>query len=156
MDAVEDAYQPDRQQLPAGTQKQSGLPLDQADSPKPRSYGLSLILYGQKDRRFRRGLYANIFKIRGRLDYQRILTLTLLDFKRLVISYKNPTWGQIVILLTYTLDLISRSDWMQSELIRFTFIKFILHHVKPRYFYNICFIIAEAMALHHPTGMLRL
>ena len=99
--------------------------------------------------------------MRKRDDYQKVwrerAVLDLPTYQMLVREhYATPSPIDIVILLVYTQDLFASVDWYQAALIRYTYLNTIHHHVRANIFLNLCLLIAQAMALHHPAGLLRL
>ena len=128
---------------------------------RPGSYRLHSILFSEEDRQFQARLSRIIQSVRKRDDYQKVwrewAVLNLPTYQRLVREhYATPSPIDIVILLVYTQDLFASVDWYQAELIRYTYLTAIHHHVRANIFLNLCLLIAQAMALHHPTGLLQL
>ena len=128
---------------------------------RPGSYGLHSILSSEEDRQFRARLSRIIQSVRKRDDYQKVwrerAVLDLPTYQMLVREhYATPSPIDIVILLVYTQDLFASVDWYQAELILYTYLNPLHHHVRANIFLNLCLLIAQAMALHHPAGLLRL
>ena len=65
-------------------------------------------------------------------------------------------WNRDSISVHTCTDLLATVERYQAELIRYTYLNAIRHHVGECIFLNLCLFLAHAMALHHPTGLLRL
>ena len=164
MDCTEKSLGRHRQEFSKGNNKpEQREENSKSDSrqARPGSYRLYSILFSEEDRQFRARLSRIIQSMRKRDDYQKVwreqVVHDLPTYQRLVREhYATPSPIDIVILLVYTQDLFASVEWYQSELIRCTYLNAIQHHVGANIFLNLCLFIAQAMALHHPTGLLRL
>ena len=164
MDSTEKSLGRHRQEFSKGNSKpEQREEKSKSDSreTRPGSYRLHSILFSEEDRQFRTRLSRILQSVRKRDDYQKVwreqAVLDLPTYQRLVREhYATPSPIDIVVLLVYTQDLFASVEWYQAELIRYTYLKAIQHHVGANIFLNLCLFIAQAMALHHPTGLLRL
>ena len=98
--------------------------------------------------------------MRKRDDYQKVwreqAVHDLPTYQRLVREHYAMPSPIDIVLLVYTQDLFASVEWYQAELIRYTYLNAIHHHVGANIFLNLCSFIAQAMALHHRMGLLRL